>query len=188
MAVNLNTPVAPYPPNSRPAAPAAGLLAGAPAVLRIPQMRQNASLRLSKAAAASFSAPPGGIIKPSFASVLRQVISPVNFLKTTGISALFAFPLAAISNFLNLQQGNLTQKQFLVNTVADGCAYTVSGTLASLVGAVIGSLIPIPFLGTAIGMAGGLAVGALLGKLYDDQVRPQFQQTVSATMTQAGLL
>lgn len=187
MAVNLNTSVVSYPPNSRPAAPAAGLLSGAPAVLRIPQMRQNASLRLSKAAA-SFSAPPGGIIKPSFASVLRQAISPINFLKTAGISALFAFPLAAISNLMNLQQGNLTQKQFLVNTVADGCAYTVSGTLASLVGAVIGSLIPIPFLGTAIGMAGGLAVGALLGKLYDDQVRPQFQQTVSTTMTQAGLL
>lgn len=185
MAVNLNTPTA-YPPNSRPASPAAGLLAGAPAIVRIPQMRQNAILRLSKAA--SLSTAPGGVIKPTFMSVLREVLSPTNFLKTTGISALISFPLAAISNFLNLQQGNLTQKQFLVNTVADGCAYTVAGTLSSLVGAVVGSLIPIPFLGTAIGMAGGLAVGALLGKLYDEQVRPHFQETVSATMTQAGLV
>lgn len=187
MAVNLKGPVASYPINSRPAIPSLGIAAGAPALVRIPQMRQAAAAAKAERMAAS-QAGMGGAAKATFGGVLRQVLSPLGLLKTTGISALISFPLAAISNFMDLKQGNLTQKQFVVNTVADGFAYTAAGTMGSLVGAVVGSLIPIPFLGTALGMLGGLAVGSLLGKLYDDAVRPHFRQTVDATMSQAGLV
>lgn len=178
MAVNLNGPVA-YPPNSRPAAQSLGLAAGAPAVIRVPQIRQAAAISSAKA---------GGVFKSSFGGILKQVLSPFGLLKTTGISALISFPLAAISNFLDLQQGNLTQKQFMVNTLADGAAYTAVGTLSSLVGALLGTLIPIPFLGSVIGMGAGLLVGGLLGKLYDDQVKPGFRQSVESTMTSNGML
>ncbi|HEY9856421.1 MAG TPA: hypothetical protein V6D05_11830 [Stenomitos sp.] len=179
MAVNLGSPAIAYPPNSRPQSPSYGMAAGAPAVVRVPQMRSAAALSSAKG---------GGLYKPSFGGTLRQLLSPFSFVKTAGISALFSFPLAAISNFMDMQQGNLTQKQFMVNTVADGFAYTATGTLSSMVGALVGTLIPIPFLGTMIGMLGGVAVGALLGKLYDDQVRPHFRQNVESTMTQAGLV
>lgn len=180
MAVSLNSPVVSYPPNSRPAAPPpVGLAAGAPAAVRIPQMRQAAAISSAKA---------GGMYQTTFGGVLKQILSPFSLFKTAGLSALLSFPLAAFSNFQDLQQGNLTKKQFAVNTVADGFAYTVSGTLGSVVGAVVGTLIPIPFLGTALGMLGGIAVGSLLGKLYDDQVRPHFRANVDSTLTQAGLL
>ncbi len=179
MAVNLSSPAVAYPPNSRPPAPKLGMAAGAPAIVRVPQMRSAAALSSAKA---------GGLYKPSLGGTFRQLLSPFSFVKTAGISALISFPLAALSNFLDLQQGNLTQKQFMVNTVADGFAYTATGTAASMVGALVGSLIPIPFLGTMLGMLGGVAVGALLGKLYDDQIKPQFRQTVESSMTQSGML
>lgn len=179
MAVNLSSPAVAYPPNSRPPSPSYGMAAGAPAVVRIPQMRSAAALSSAKA---------GGLYKAGMGGTLRQLLSPFSFVKTAGISALISFPLAAISNFMDMQQGNLTQKQFMVNTVADGFAYTATGTLASMVGALVGTLIPIPFLGTMIGMLGGVAVGALLGKLYDDQIKPQFRQNVESSMTQSGLI
>lgn len=179
MAVNLGSPAVAYPPNSRPPSPSYGMAAGAPAIVRVPQMRSAAALSSAKA---------GGLYKPTFGGTLRQLLSPFSFVKTAGISALISFPLAAISNFMDMQQGNLTQKQMVVNTVADGFAYTATGTVASMVGALVGTLIPIPFLGTMIGMLGGVAVGALLGKLYDDQIRPQFRQNVESSMTQSGLL
>lgn len=179
MAVNLGSPAVAYPPNSRPPAPKLGMAAGAPAIVRVPQMRSAAALSSAKA---------GGLYRPSIAGTFKQLLSPFSFVKSAGISALLSFPLAALSNFMDLQQGNLTQKQFIVNTVADGFAYTATGTVASMAGALVGTLIPIPFLGTMIGMLGGLAVGALLGKLYDDNIKPQFRQNVESSMTQSGLL
>lgn len=179
MAVSLNSPVVSYPPNSRPAPPAMGLAAGAPAAVRIPQMRQAAAVSTLKA---------GGAYQTTLGGMIKQILSPFALVKTAGLSALISFPLAAFSNFQDLQQGNLTRKQFAVNTVADGFAYTAAGTLGSVVGAVVGTLIPIPFLGTALGMLGGIAVGSLLGKLYDEQVRPHFRANVDTTLTQAGLL
>ena len=183
MAINSTPAAIPYPPNTRPPRPEAGLLAGAPALVRIGQMRQNASLRLSQDAwkVNPFNPPAGGTMRPTFGSILREVISPTNFLKTMGLSALLSFPLAAIADFMDLRQGNITQQQFVTDTITDGCAYTLTGTLSSLVGAVVGSLIPIPFVGTAIGMAGGVLLGSLLGKLYDDQIRPQLTQSLASS-------
>ncbi|MNX69199.1 hypothetical protein D3C86_1004110 [compost metagenome] len=139
-------------------------------------------------AAAISSAKAGGAYQTTFGGMLKQILSPFGLLKTAGLSALLSFPLAAFSNYGDLTHGNITKKQFAVNTVADGFAYTVSGTLGSVVGAVVGTLIPIPFLGTALGILGGVAVGSLLGKLYDEQVRPHFRANVDSTLTQAGLL
>jgi hypothetical protein len=163
------------------------MAAGAPAVIRVPQIRHNASMDNFKTPDGMRAMMAGGAPKATFGSMLKQLLSPIGLLKTTGLSALISFPLAAISNYMDLQQGNINQKQFMTNTLADGAAYTLTGTLGSLGGALLCMLIPIPVVGPLVGILGGLAIGGLLGKLYDDQIRPQFRSSVNAAMTQAGV-
>jgi len=111
----------------------------------------------------------GGMANPTGSVGIGARLAPfLNFkslLKTTGISALFSFPIAALQNFLDMRSGNKTGKQFLADTLADGTAYTVAGTAGTVIGGVVGSIVP--FAGTAIGMVVGAAVGMGLSWLYD---------------------
>lgn len=173
MAVNLNS--TPYPPNPRPnvQTPPLGLVAGAATpVVRIGQMYKAAALNASLGA--------GTIAKAGFFGKLMQGLNPVGWVKSGVIGALISFPLAALQNFMDLRAGNVTEKQFLASTVADGAAYTVAGVAGSAIGAILGSVIP--FAGTFIGMAIGSIVGMGLSHVYDTQFKPKMRQEVEAAM------
>ncbi len=173
MAVNLNS--TPYPPNPRPTVktPPLGVVAGAvtPA-LRIGQMYKAANL------GASLSA--GTVTKAGLFGKLAQSLNPMGLLKSGLIGALISFPLAAIQNFLDLKAGNITERQFLAATVADGAAYTAAGVAGSTIGAILGSIIPVA--GTFIGMTLGAVVGMGLSQFYDSQFKPKMRQEVETAM------
>lgn len=162
-----------YPINTRPQNLSMGVASAAIPVLRIPAMSTAAAISRAKSI---------GQYKTTFGGMLKQALSPFALLKSTLIGGVISFGVAGISNFMALRQGNLTQNQFLANTVADGLAYMAAGTIGSVVGGVLGSLIPIPFIGTALGIGAGALLGGLIGKMYDEQVSPQFRQQVEAQL------
>ncbi|MEB3186326.1 MAG: hypothetical protein VKP72_02675 [bacterium] len=86
--------------------------------------------------------------------------------------------LSGISNIYELATGKVKPLQAAGNFIADTATYTGIGAAATTIGGLVGSLIPIPFLGTALGVAAGAGVGLLLGKLYEDNVRTSFSGTV----------
>jgi hypothetical protein len=86
--------------------------------------------------------------------------------------------LSGISNIYELATGKTKPLQAAGNFIADTATYTGIGAASTTIGGLVGSLIPIPFLGTALGVAAGAGVGLLLGKLYEDNVRTNFSGTV----------
>lgn len=94
--------------------------------------------------------------------------------------------LSGISNIYELATGKVKPLQAAGNFVADTAAYTGIGAAATTVGGMIGSLIPIPILGTLLGVAVGGGIGLLLGKLYEDNLRTKFsgmaQQGIQSLM------
>lgn len=105
-------------------------------------------------------------------------------LKTNfAISAL----LSGISNVYELITGKVKPMQAAGNFLADTAAYTGIGAVSTTIGGFIGSLIPIPILGTVLGVAVGGGIGLLLGKLYEDNLRTKFsglaQQGVTSLMS-----
>lgn len=87
---------------------------------------------------------------------------------------LFAGITSAVTNGLAFATGKATGKQAVSGFVADTGAYTVIGSASTFAGAAIGTLIPIPFVGTAIGIAAGMG----LGYLYEKMFRPRLTSTV----------
>lgn len=173
MAVNLNT--TPYPPNTRPKVqtPPLGVVAGAATpVVRIGQMYKAANINASMAA--------GTFTKAGLFGKLAQALNPKGLIKSGVVGALISFPLAALQNFMDLKAGNVTEKQFLAATVADGAAYTVAGVAGSTIGAMLGSIIPVA--GTFLGMAIGGIVGMGLSHFYDTQFKPKMRQEVETAM------
>jgi putative exporter of polyketide antibiotics len=173
MAVNLNS--TPYPPNVRPQmqTPPLGVVgAAATPVVRIGQMVKAANLN------ASFGA--GTLTKAGMFGKLAQALNPMGLLRSGVVGALISFPLAAIQNFMDLKAGNVTEKQFLAATVADGAAYTAAGVAGSTIGALLGSIVPVA--GTFIGMAVGALVGMGLSAFYESQFKPKMRQEVEAAM------
>ena len=80
---------------------------------------------------------------------------------------LFAGITSAISNGISYFTGKATGKQAVSGFVADTGAYTAIGSASTFAGAALGTLIPIPFVGTALGIAAGMG----LGYLYEKFVR-----------------
>ncbi|MNR80371.1 hypothetical protein D3C72_110940 [compost metagenome] len=80
---------------------------------------------------------------------------------------IFAGITSAISNGISYFTGKATGKQAVSGFVADTGAYTAIGSASTFAGAALGTLIPIPFVGTAIGIAAGMG----LGYLYEKFVR-----------------
>ncbi|MNX92067.1 hypothetical protein D3C86_1241880 [compost metagenome] len=143
----------------------------------------GASTVANAAGGMSFSSGVGsriwGTVSGGFKSFVGALKS--NFV----ISAL----LSGVSNLYELMTGKVKPMQAAGNFVADTAAYTGIGAAATTVGGMIGSLIPIPFLGTALGIAAGAGVGLLLGKFYEDKVRTSFsgqvQQGIQSLMASA---
>jgi hypothetical protein len=76
--------------------------------------------------------------------------------------------LSGVGNVIDVMQGKETPRQALATFAVDTAAYTGIGATSTVIGATLGSLIPIPFVGTLIGAAVGIGVGFL----YEKTVRP----------------
>lgn len=86
--------------------------------------------------------------------------------------------LSGVSNLYEMATGKVKPLQAAGNFVADTAAYTGIGAASTTIGGFIGSLIPIPVVGTLLGVLVGGGVGLLLGKFYEDKVRTSFSGTV----------
>ncbi len=86
--------------------------------------------------------------------------------------------MSIFTNGLDFVQGKENGTQFLVDTACDTAAYTGIGATATMIGGMVGSVIP--GFGTLIGMGVGALVGFLGGKLYETYLRPSFTNAVQA--------
>ncbi len=77
---------------------------------------------------------------------------------------IFAGITSAISNGIDYFTGKATAKRAVSGFVTDTGAYTAIGSASTFVGAALGTLIPVPFVGTAIGIAAGMGIGYLYEK------------------------
>lgn len=112
----------------------------------------------------------GGALK-TFGHALKS-----NFM----VSAIFS----GISNVYELATGKVDAAHAAGNFVADTAAYTAIGATATTIGATIGSFLG-P-LGTIGGMAIGFGVSMLLGKLYEDKLRPSFSSMATQAVQSLG--
>lgn len=150
----------------------AGMRMAAPVVNSVSQIKMAKDVfqgsRQMANAGESFGA-VAGRFSGSFGGVFQSIGKALkaNFLT----SAL----LSGVSNLYELMTGKVKPMQAAGNFVADTAAYTAIGATATTIGGFLGSLIPIPFVGTAL----GIGIGLLAGKLYEDHVRAKFSATVT---------
>ncbi|HBN07702.1 MAG TPA: hypothetical protein DD435_03305 [Cyanobacteria bacterium UBA8530] len=84
---------------------------------------------------------------------------------------LFAAIGSAVTGAIDLFKGEKPAK-VAANFMADTVAYTGIGATATMVGGMVGSIVP--GIGTIVGIAVGALVGLGLGKLYEGNVRSKF--------------
>lgn len=125
----------------------------------------------------------GNSIKGAFGGLFRNLPGLIksNFV----VSAI----LSGVSNLYEMATGKVKPLQAAGNFVADTAAYTGIGVAATSVGAMIGTLIPIPVVGTLLGAGVGALGGLLLGKFYESNIRDKFsgqvQQGIQSLMAGA---
>jgi hypothetical protein len=125
----------------------------------------------------------GNSLKGAFGGLFKNIPGLIksNFI----VSAV----LSGVSNLYEMATGKVKPLQAAGNFAADTVAYTGIGVAATSVGAMIGSLIPIPVVGTLLGAGVGALGGLLLGKFYEGNIRDKFsgtvQQGIQSLMTSA---
>lgn len=90
--------------------------------------------------------------------------------------------MALFTNAWSFFTGKSSGTKFLAGTVADTVAYTGIGASATMIGGMVGSIVP--GIGTLIGMGVGALVGFFGGKMYEDHIRPKFVSTLEAKFTE----
>lgn len=99
----------------------------------------------------------GGALKQGLGMFVGALKS--NFLISAAVSG--------VTNLVDVVRGQTTPKKALATFAADTAVYTGIGATSTMIGAALGSLIPIPFVGTALGIAAGMG----LGFLYEKTIR-----------------
>lgn len=80
---------------------------------------------------------------------------------------LISAAVSGVTNLADVVMGKTTPQKAIATFAVDTAAYTGIGATSTMIGAALGTLIPIPFLGTALGVAAGIG----LGFLYEKTVR-----------------
>jgi hypothetical protein len=176
--------VTPIGPVSLPQAEAGGgfSLAGMLAPVRnIPNILARATANAAARTTAqgvALQATASGIkgLRPTMGGVLWQALNPAGLLRSTGLAALIAAPIALIENLIEHSKGKTTTNQLVAGTVADTLGYTAAGVGGTVIGAMVGSIVP------GIGTIVGMAAGGLLSALYSKFIRPKAKATVEAQM------
>lgn len=80
---------------------------------------------------------------------------------------LISAAVSGVTNLAEVVMGKTTPQKAIATFAVDTAAYTGIGATSTMIGAALGTLIPIPFVGTALGIAAGIG----LGFLYEKTVR-----------------
>lgn len=99
----------------------------------------------------------GGALKQGLGMFVGALKS--NFLISAAVSG--------VTNLADVVMGKTSPQKAIATFAVDTAAYTGIGATSTMIGAALGSLIPIPFVGTALGIAAGIG----LGFLYEKTVR-----------------
>ncbi|HEY9855219.1 MAG TPA: hypothetical protein V6D05_05730 [Stenomitos sp.] len=110
----------------------------------------------------------GGAVKQAF-SVFAGALKS-NFLVSAAVSG--------VTNLADVVMGKTSPKKAVATFAVDTAAYTGIGATSTMIGAALGSLIPIPFVGTALGVAAGIG----LGFLYEKTVRNGLVQSAGKAL------
>jgi hypothetical protein len=134
------------------------------------------AMRLSRQAVAAegaVSGVAGGGIMSVITSGLKQ------FPRLLKSNFLLAAAGSALTGVIDLIKGE-KPKTVAANLIADTAAYTGIGATCTMVGGMIGSIIP--GIGNIIGVAAGALVGLGLSKLYESTVRTKLSDFVNANV------
>ncbi|MBO9540671.1 hypothetical protein J7643_08775 [bacterium] len=87
--------------------------------------------------------------------------------------------VSGVTNLIDVARGEITPSKAIATFAVDTAAYTGIGATSTVIGATLGSLIPIPFVGTALGIAAGIG----FGYLYEKTIRKPFVNNVHKAIT-----
>jgi hypothetical protein len=122
----------------------------------------------------TFGAAKAGVKGPGLLGAFKGTFLSVgNIARAVGSAAIFAVPIAVVTNFLDYQAGKITEQQRNALIVADVGGYTATGATSSLIGGFVGSLAG-PMVGTVVGVAAGFG----LGWVYEKYIRPRWGDMV----------
>lgn len=116
-----------------------------------------------------------GVVSRAGTAVSGAINTVLGALKS---NALVAAAVSGITNGISFLTGKTSGQRAASNFVVDTGAYTAIGASSTLVGAALGTLIPIPFVGTAIGIAAGMGLGFLYEKTLRKPLSDKLAQTV----------
>lgn len=116
-----------------------------------------------------------GLFSRAGSAVSGALNSVLGALKS---NALVAAAVSGLTNGISFLTGKTSGQRAASNFVVDTGAYTAIGASSTLVGAALGTLIPIPFVGTAIGLAAGMG----LGYLYEKTLRQPLSDKLASTV------
>lgn len=151
----------------------AGMRMAAPVVNSVSQIKMAKDVFQGSRLTANAGVEGIGAVAGRFSGAFGGVFQTIG--KALKANFLTSALLSGISNLYELATGKVKPMQAAGNFVADTAAYTAIGATATTIGGFLGSLIPIPFVGTAL----GIGIGLLAGKLYEDHVRSKFSATVT---------
>ena len=145
----------------------------------------NGGFTALPSAGASLGGVSGGVMNGGARGLLSKAGSAVSgalntFMGALKSNALVAAAVSGITNGISFLTGKTSGQRAASNFVVDTGAYTVIGASSTMVGAALGSLIPIPFVGTAIGLAAGMG----LGYLYEKTLRKPMSDKLAETVFQ----
>lgn len=144
----------------------------------------NGGFTALPSAGASFgSGVSGGVMTGGARGVVSRAGTAVSGALNTVLgalksNALVAAAVSGITNGISFLTGKTSGQRAASNFVVDTGAYTAIGASSTLVGAALGTLIPIPFVGTAIGIAAGMGLGFLYEKTLRKPLSDKLAQTV----------
>jgi len=145
----------------------------------------NGGFTALPSAGASFGGVSGGVMNGGARGLFSKAGSAVSgalntFMGALKSNALVAAAVSGITNGISYLTGKTSGQRAASNFVVDTGAYTVIGASSTMVGAALGTLIPIPFVGTAIGLAAGMG----LGYLYEKTLRKPMSDKLAETVFQ----
>lgn len=190
--MNVTAPRALAPQTVTP--PAGKALPGAPSLeaatgmrMAAPVFRTFLDLRESRAVFRGVREINGGFMRGSYGTggVARGSLSTLEggmrtLPKALSGSFLFSALMSGVTNLIELLQGRKSPMQALGGFCADTVAYTGIGTAATMLGALVGSFVPV--VGPLLGVAVGAGISFLLGGLYERKMRPQLSQTFTQSI------
>lgn len=115
-----------------------------------------------------------GMQGPSIGTIFQGVMSQLGHIVET--SFITSALMAVVTDGYQLVRGRVSGDQAMADIAVDTVAYTGIGTASTVAGSTIGgylgTLIPVPIVGTLIGMGVGALVGLGLGWAYEAWLRP----------------